>query len=117
MRQSLFLLSINPAITINKNECFYPLMGSTKQTSFRKDNVISASEIGQYHFCPMSWYLQRCGYRPKSKSLEIGKEKHVELGKVMYYAQKNVRKSKILAYSGYFLLFITLIFLLFEVIL
>ncbi len=92
-------------------------MGSTKQTSFRKDEVISASEIGQYHFCPMSWYLQRCGYQPKSKSLEIGKEKHVELGKVMYYTQKTVRKSKVLAYTGYLLLFIALIFLLSEVIL
>ena len=66
---------------------------------------------------PMSWYLQRCGYQPKSKSLEIGKEKHVELGKVMYYTQKTVRKSKVLAYAGYLLLLIALIFLLSEVIL
>ena len=92
-------------------------MSVSKQTNFRRDDVISASEIGQYHFCPRAWYLQRCGHQPKSKSLEIGKDKHIELGKVMYYAQKNAKKSKILAYSGYFLLFITLILLLFEVIL
>jgi len=92
-------------------------MGSTKQTSFKRNDTISASEIGQYHFCPMAWYLQRCGYEPKSRSLELGKEKHVEHGKVMYYAQKNIRKSKILAYIGYLLLVITLIILLFEVVL
>jgi len=93
------------------------LMSVSKQTNFRRDDVISASEIGQYHFCPMAWHLQRCGYEPKSKSLEIGIEKHIEHGKVMYYAQKNIRKSKILAYVGCLLLFITLLILLFEVVL
>ena len=92
-------------------------MGRTKQTSFKKDDTISASEIGQYHFCPMAWYLQRCGYPPRSESLKIGRDKHIELGKIMHYTQKNVRISKILAYSGYLLLLITLLFLLFEVIL
>ena len=92
-------------------------MGSAKQTSFRRNGTISASEIGQYHFCPMAWYLQRCGYEPKSQSLELGKEKHIQHGKVMYYAQKNVRKSKILAYSGYLLLLTALILLFVEVIL
>lgn len=92
-------------------------MDSTTQRNFKKDNVISASEIGQYHFCPMAWYLQRCGYKPKSESLDIGKKKHEELGRVMYYAQKNVKKSKILSYIGYFLLVVAIIFLFFEVIL
>ena len=92
-------------------------MANVKDTSFKRNETISASEIGQYHFCPKAWYLQRCGYEPKSKSLEIGKAKHVEHGKLMYYAQKNVRKSKILAYIGYLLLVITLLILLYEVIL
>jgi hypothetical protein len=65
----------------------------------------------------MSWYLQRCGYKPKSATLEVGKEKHVELGKVLHYTQKTVKKSKALAYLGYTLLFIAIIFFLYEVIL
>jgi len=92
-------------------------MGSTEHNKFRRDDVISASEIGQYHFCPMSWYLQRCGYEPESKSLKIGKDKHVELGKVMYYTQRITKKSKILAIVGYLLLIVTVALLLFEVIL
>ena len=92
-------------------------MGSTKQTNFRKNDVISAYEIGQYHFCPMAWYLQRCGYQPKSKSLEIGKQTHEDLGRIMYYTQKNQRKSKIFAYIGYVFLIVAIIFLFFEVIL
>jgi CRISPR/Cas system-associated exonuclease Cas4 (RecB family) len=91
-------------------------MGSTTQRSFKKNNVISASEIGQYHFCPMAWYLQRCGYKPKSESLDIGKKKHEELGRIMYYTQKNMIKSKIFAFVGYFLLIVAVIFLFFEVV-
>ena len=92
-------------------------MDDKKQTCFRRDDVISASEIGQYHFCPMSWYLQRCGYKPKSESLSVGKDKHVELGRIMYYTEKNIKKSKILASAGYFLLAIAILFLIFEVVL
>ena len=93
------------------------LMGGTKHKNFRRDDTISASEIGQYRFCPMAWYLQRCGYQPKSELLEIGKDKHVELGKVMYYTQKNIKKSKVLAYIGYLILFVALTILFFEVVL
>ena len=92
-------------------------MGTKKQVQRRDNNILSASEIGQYHYCPMSWYLQRCGYEPKSEYLEIGKEKHVELGRVMYHAEKNIKKSRFLAIIGYLLLVVVILFLLFEVIL
>lgn len=92
-------------------------MDRIKQTSFKKDDIISAFEIGQYHFCPMAWYLQRCGYAPKSESLKIGRDKHVELGNMLCYTQKNIKKSRILAYFGYLLLFIALIILFFGVVL
>ena len=82
-----------------------------------KKRIISASEIGQYHYCSVSWYLQRNGYRPKSKNLEIGLNRHKQLGMKIDNINKNLLKSKIIAIIGYVLFFISLIFLVFEVIL
>jgi hypothetical protein len=42
--------------------------------------IIRASEIGQYHFCPAAWYLQRCGFKPESTHLNEGLQKHDALG-------------------------------------
>lgn len=93
-------------------------MGSKNQVCFSRRDVINASEIGQYLFCPMAWYLQRCGYKPKSEFLSTGKNKHVELGRIMYYAERNAMRHKVLAFAGYSLLVIAiLLFLVFEVIL
>ena len=83
---------------------------------FRDDKIISASEIGQYKFCPLSWYLQRCGYKPKSKSLDYGKEKHIEVGKIMYYTKSETKKSNIFELIGYMILIIAFIFLVIEVV-
>jgi len=57
---------------------------------------ISASEIGQYYFCSMAWYLQKCGYKPESKYLEIGSLKHKKIGKIVEKTQKEIRKSNLL---------------------
>jgi hypothetical protein len=92
-------------------------MGIKKQTCFKDTDVISASEIGQYHYCSIAWYLQKCGYKPKSPMLDIGIKKHLELGKVMDYTQINTRKTRTLAFIGYLLLIIGVLIFLFEVIL
>jgi CRISPR-associated exonuclease Cas4 len=46
-----------------------------------KSEVISASEIGQYEYCSISWDLARKGYKPTSEKLEIGTMMHVGIGK------------------------------------
>jgi CRISPR/Cas system-associated exonuclease Cas4 (RecB family) len=92
-------------------------MRDTKQTRFRQSDVINASEIGQYYFCPVAWYLQRKGYKPESPMLDIGTKKHVELGRVIDRATKNAKKSRVFALVGYLLLAIAVLILLFEVIL
>jgi len=81
-----------------------------------KSIIISASEIGQYHYCSIAWYLQKCGYKPKSQSLEIGLEKHKKLGETLDQVHKNLIKSKITAFFGYTILFFSLLILIFEVI-
>lgn len=92
-------------------------MGENKKPQFRRDKIITASEIGQYTFCPISWYLQRCGYKPESKLLDKGKLNHLKHGKIMYYTKNNIRKAKILSKIGYIFLIFALILLIFEVVL
>ena len=92
-------------------------MGITKQTSFKDTDIISASEIGQYHYCSIAWYLQKCGYEPKSPMLDIGAKKHVELGRIMDHTQTNIRRSRAFAVAGYLLLIFGILILLFGVIL
>ena len=45
---------------------------------------ITASEIGQYHYCSLSWYMKKCGYRPKSPSLQSGIRHHHRYGTQLY---------------------------------
>jgi len=88
----------------------------TKQTRFKVSNIISASEIGQYFYCPVAWYLQKCGYEPKSPFLEIGKEKHVKLGKIIDHTQTNTKRSRVFAIAGYLLLIAAVLIILYGVI-
>ena len=88
-----------------------------KQTCFKDTDIISASEVGQYHYCSIAWYLQKCGYEPKSPMLEIGTKKHVELGRVMDHAQMKIRRSRTIAIIGYLALISAAIIFIFGVIL
>ena len=92
-------------------------MGRTRQASFKNAEVISASEIGQYHYCSIAWYLRKCGYEPVSTLLDAGAEKHAQLGKVLDDAQTGVRRSMLLALTGFLLMMISVFIIIFEVIL
>jgi len=82
----------------------------------RNSNVISASEIGQYEYCSVGWFLQKKGYKPDSPHLEKGLEKHRELGKIIQKTEKIHRKSNIFAKIGYILFVIAISIIVFEVI-
>jgi len=92
-------------------------MGHLKSTRLNNSEIIRASEIGQYHYCPVSWYLQKCGYRPKSQNLEIGKKKHEELGITIDNMNVNIRKYRTLEILGYMFLLVGVLIFLFEVVL
>ena len=96
---------------------FGSAMSKTKQASLRTNDVINASEIGQYVYCSISWYLQRCGHKPDSPLLEIGKKVHIDLGKTIDSIQNDVRLSRRYAAIGYLFLIITISIILFRVIL
>jgi len=90
-------------------------MGHTNQVKFKGRNILSASEIGQYHFCSVAWYLQRCGYEPQSALLEVGTKKHTELGNIVDYTQKHAKTSRLLAIAGYLLIAAAILLILIEV--
>lgn len=79
--------------------------------------IIYASEIGQYHYCPLAWYLQKCGYKPNSPYLKRGESKHRSLGRILIKVEKQNRQSKILSYLGLCCLLFSLIFFIVETIL
>jgi len=82
-----------------------------------RNSVISASEIGQYCYCSIAWYLQKQGFKPDSELLETGQKKHDELGQLIYNAERKMVKSRILELIGYIVLFFSILLLIFEVLL
>ena len=87
-------------------------MGRGKET-----DILSASEIGQYHFCSVAWYLQRCGYEPESPMLDIGTKKHAELGRIMDQSETKRKKGNIIGFVGYIILISAILIILFGVVL
>lgn len=76
----------------------------------QKKQMISASEIGQFHFCPISWYLQKQGFAPASSLLTKGKKTHQYLGSILVKTEKTKKKIVILRLIGFVLLLIAIIF-------
>ena len=91
-------------------------MGQTKQERLANSEILSASEIGQYHYCSMAWYLQKSGYKPQSHMLEVGAKKHVEIGNILDSTQSKVKTSRVLAIVGYLLIAFTILLILIGVI-
>lgn len=93
------------------------MVAKINQKKLKNNDVISASEIGQYYFCSKAWYLQKCGYNPDSPFLEIGKKKHEILGDIIDETQNKTKKYDILTIIGYLIMIFAVLILLFKVIL
>ena len=88
-----------------------------KQTQLNRNNVLRASEIGQYMYCSIAWYLQRCGYKPDSPLLDVGKKIHVDLGNTIDDIQDEMKRSRRYALLGCLFLIVAIIGIVYEVIL
>lgn len=91
-------------------------MKEDRKKQFSKD-IINASEIGQFYFCSVSWFLQRKGFKPESKNLDIGIDKHKKLGDIIDKTEAYDKRSKLFFMLGVFLVITAIILHLFEVIL
>ncbi len=78
--------------------------------------ILKASEIGQFIYCPVAWYLQRQGYKVESPALDRGLEKHVDLGEQIDTITEGEKESRLFFYVGLGLILITgLVFILWLV--
>ncbi len=84
----------------------------------KKDGrVFSASELGQYMFCSVSWYLKRQGHQSAStKKKSHGMMVHDEIGKKMYRSQWLIRVSYLLICCGIVLFLFVLLTHVFNII-
>ncbi len=66
----------------------------------RRD-IITASEISQYSYCPIAWYLARCGIKPESPGLEKGTNEHIKVGRKLSQVQNQERSLRIVRFLEY----------------
>ncbi len=78
--------------------------------------VIRASEIAQYLFCPMSWYLSRKGYTPDEQVFAKGVQVHHRHAQVISHLERGQQWAKRLLLLGSFLLLIGALLIIVEVI-
>lgn len=76
-----------------------------------RNPVIKASEIAQYEYCPVAWFLRRQGYKPDSKHLDPGSKAHADLGEKITSIQKSEEVSRKVSYVGYALMILAMIML------
>jgi CRISPR/Cas system-associated exonuclease Cas4 (RecB family) len=67
-----------------------------------RSEVIAASEISQYVYCPVSWYLKKAGAPPRSPNLARGIRVHIGAGKRLSLLQKRENSSRIFRLLEYF---------------
>jgi CRISPR/Cas system-associated exonuclease Cas4 (RecB family) len=73
----------------------------TMDRHLNDSDVITASEIAQYAYCPFSWYLERCGCQPQSPVLANGIKRHSEVGEKISLVTRKERDSRQLCWLGY----------------
>ncbi len=83
----------------------------------QNSDIINASDISQFNYCSISWYLQKLGYKPDSIYLDEGTKKHKKHGNLIDKTENYDKKSKFFKTIGFLFLIISLLFLVFEVIL
>ena len=80
----------------------------------KSDNLFSSSEVGQYTFCSVSWFLKRQGYQgPSSKKLvkkkSHGLRVHETIGRKTHLNRVMFRLGYYLFFIGIFILLLTII--------
>jgi CRISPR/Cas system-associated exonuclease Cas4 (RecB family) len=64
--------------------------------------AISASEISQYVYCPVSWYMKRSGVQPQSFGLKRGIDAHEEAGSRLILLERRERAAGMFRLLGIF---------------
>ncbi|MDD4093548.1 MAG: hypothetical protein PHF94_02910 [Methanothrix sp.] len=62
--------------------------------------TITASEISQYVYCPVSWYLKRSGVQPYSAGLKRGRDEHERAGGRLTVLKKREAAASVFRWMG-----------------
>ncbi|NYT01549.1 MAG: hypothetical protein GKC10_02160 [Methanosarcinales archaeon] len=78
-----------------------------------KGQVLTATEVAEYTFCPLAWYTGRCGparrgllsrlrllFAPRSRRREAGLARHAQVGRMIGQVHREERRSRWLASLG-----------------
>ena len=74
-------------------------------------NIITASEISQYVYCPVSWHLKRSGMPMESPGLGHGVAEHERTGDRLRLVARQEKASNLLRMAALLLAFAALILL------
>lgn len=85
------------------------------RTFLDKKLSIRASEIGQYYFCSMAWYLQRRGIKPESPHILNGLEKHDAIDISLNKIEKREKQFRFLRWMAILIFFFALVVFILEV--
>lgn len=80
--------------------------------------IISASEIGEFYYCCLAWFLRKKGVKPKiseeaRQNLEKGIKRHEEMGKQIVNVEQQKIQATLFKYIGYGVLVFAIILLIF----
>jgi len=64
--------------------------------------AISASEISQYVYCPVSWHMKRSGVQPHSGGLKRGIDEHKRAGSRLTLLERREKAAGTFRFLGYF---------------
>lgn len=74
-------------------------------------DVITASEIAQYAYCPISWYLKRSGCQPNTPGMAEGIKSHEKMGEKISHVQRKEIASRYFAWLGFLVFIVALLVL------
>jgi hypothetical protein len=82
---------------------------NTMDKSRKNSDVITASEIAQYAYCPISWYLKRSGCQPNTPGMVAGMKKHARVGEKITLVQHKEMASRHFGLLGFIAFIVALL--------
>ena len=104
-------------LSLNHSKIFYINSGNdghSRMSRKTKAYYIKSSELSEYIFCSVAWYLQRQGYKPDKRIFEDGYNKHIKVGEAIDRIYRNRKISISLEIMGGILIITAAILFLLE---
>jgi CRISPR-associated exonuclease Cas4 len=74
-----------------------------------RKQIIRASEISQFVYCPVAWQLQKRGHKIESPLLDRGLDEHFDMGQRIDTVTAEAKKSRMMLVAGIVLIVISIL--------